>query len=117
VSTEGPTKVVDGYFAAPFDETYKDYKEAVERSGYQITFDEKEEHDSEINYKGQSRSGQIALRDDCRESGITRIHITSRPAYRTACERPRPARGSGSDRGAAGWWEGGRWAYDRPASS
>ena len=45
-----------------------------------MLFTEKEEHDAEISYQGDGRSGQIALRDDCSESATTRVHITSRPA-------------------------------------
>jgi hypothetical protein len=79
VHRDGPTRVIDGYWASGLDEAYREYKEAVERAEYDILFTEKEEHDAEISYKGEGRSGQIALRDDCSESDTTRVHITSRP--------------------------------------
>ena len=79
VREDGPTLVVDGYWTAGIDEAYNEYKDQVEQAGYDILFNEKEEHDAEISYKGSGRTGQIALRDDCMESDTTRVHITSRP--------------------------------------
>jgi hypothetical protein len=76
---DGPSTVVDGYWTAGVDEAYSEYKDQVEQAGYTILFDEKEEHDAEISYKGSGRTGQIALRDDCTESDTTRVHITNRP--------------------------------------
>jgi hypothetical protein len=79
VRKDGPTNVVDGYWTAGIDEAYREFKDQVEQAGYTVLFDEKEEHDAEISYKGSDRTGQIALRDDCSEGDTTRIHITSRP--------------------------------------
>ena len=79
VRQDGPTEVVEGYWAAGIDEAYKEYKDQFEASGLTILFDEKEEHDAEISWKGDGRTGQIALRDDCTESDTTRVHITNRP--------------------------------------
>ena len=80
VRKDGPTNVVDGYWASGIDEAYKEFKDQVEQAGYTVLFDEKEEHDAEISYNGSGRTGQIALRDDCSESDTTRVHITNRPA-------------------------------------
>jgi hypothetical protein len=80
VRKDGPTNVVDGYWTAGIDEAYKEFKDQVEQAGYTVLFDEKEEHDAEISYKGSGRTGQIALRDDCAEADTTRVHITNRPA-------------------------------------
>ena len=77
---DGPTRVIEGYWASGLDEAYNEYKDQVDGAGYTVLFTEKEEHDAEISYKGEGRSGQIALRDDCSESDTTRVHITSRPA-------------------------------------
>jgi hypothetical protein len=80
IRKDGPTNVVDGYWTAGIDEAYEEFKDQVEQAGYTILFNEKEEHDAEISYKGSGRTGQIALRDDCSESDTTRVHITNRPA-------------------------------------
>jgi len=76
---DGPTVLVDGYWTADLDKAYKDYKDQVEKAGYTITHDEKDEHDAEINYTGSGKAGQIALKDNCTESDTTRVHITNRP--------------------------------------
>jgi hypothetical protein len=80
VRKDGPTNVVDGYWTAGIDEAYEEFKDQVEQAGYTVLFDEKEEHDAEISYKGSGRTGQIALRDNCTEGDTTRVHITNRPA-------------------------------------
>jgi hypothetical protein len=80
VRKDGPTVVVDGYWASGLDEAYPEFKDQVEQAGYKILFTEKEDHDAEISYKAGARSGQIALRDDCSESNTVRVHITNRPA-------------------------------------
>ncbi|MEA2144931.1 MAG: hypothetical protein QOG59_518 [Solirubrobacteraceae bacterium] len=80
VRKDGPTIVVEGYWNAPLDEIYNEYKDAVTRAGYKILFTENEHRDAEISYKGSARTGQIALRDDCTESGAISVHITNRPA-------------------------------------
>ena len=80
VHKDGPTNIADGYWASGLDEAYEEYKDAVENAdGYEILFSEKEEDDAEISYKGEGRSGQIALRGDCSEADTTRLHITNRP--------------------------------------
>jgi hypothetical protein len=76
---DGPTRVIDGYWASGLDEAYKESKDQITEAKYDVLFDEKEDHDAEISYKGDGRTGQIALRDDCSEDDTTRVHITSRP--------------------------------------
>ncbi len=48
---DGPTNVVDGYWASGIDEAYPEFKAQVEQAGYEVLFTEKEEHDAEISYK------------------------------------------------------------------
>jgi hypothetical protein len=80
VRKDGPTVVAEGYWNAPLDEIYKEYTDQVTQAGYKILFTENEHRDAEISYKGSAHTGQIALRDDCTESGAIRVHITNRPA-------------------------------------
>jgi hypothetical protein len=77
---DGPSVVVDGYWTAGIDEAYPEFKDQVEQAGYKLLFTEKEEDDAEISYSGSGRTGQIALRGDCKEADTTRVHITNRPA-------------------------------------
>ena len=81
--TSGPSEVADGYFEGDLQGAYDAWKAAFEgAAGYTITFDEIEEFDSEVAYRGgaESRSGIVALRDVCNEDGRISVHITSRPA-------------------------------------
>ena len=80
VTKLGPTQVVDGYWTADLDEAYREFKDQVEAANYKIIFTENEHNDAEISYRGSGRTGQIAFRADCSEDGLTRVHITNRPA-------------------------------------
>lgn len=78
-STQGPTEVVEGYFDGDVAAAHDDFKAAIESVGFVVLFDELEEHDSEVSWRGQGRSGQVALREECGDSGRTFVHITNRP--------------------------------------
>lgn len=78
-SRQGPTNVVEGYFAGDVKSAHDDFKRELEGSDFTILFDELEEDDSEISWKGQGRSGQVALRNECGSSDKTFVHVTNRP--------------------------------------
>jgi hypothetical protein len=78
--TAGPTQIVDGYYEGDLQDAYDDYKSGFESAGYDVLFDEIEEHDSEVSYRGGMRTGQVALRENCEQEGRISVHITSRPA-------------------------------------
>ena len=78
-STEGPTNLVEGYWKGDLKEAHDEYKKELQAAGYKILFDELEDHDSEVSWSGEGRSGQVALRDDCGGDKIY-VHITNRPA-------------------------------------
>ena len=78
--TRGPTTVVEGHFNGGLQDAYDEWKKELEASGYQILFDEIEEHDSEVSWEGEGRSGQVALREECGKSDEIYMHITNRPA-------------------------------------
>ncbi len=79
-SQQGPTTVVEGYFAGDVKAAHDDFKRELEAAGFTILFDELEENDSEVSWKGQGRSGQVALRDECGSTDKIFVHITNRPA-------------------------------------
>ncbi|HEY7018063.1 MAG TPA: hypothetical protein VH297_06305 [Gaiellaceae bacterium] len=79
-STEGPTNVVEGYWKGSLKDAHDEYKRELEGAGYAIVFDELEDHDSEVSWKGEGRTGQVALREDCADSDKIYVHITNRPA-------------------------------------
>jgi hypothetical protein len=79
-ATQGPTEVVEGYWKGSVKDAHDEYKKELEAAGYDIVFDELEDHDSEVSWKGEGRSGQVALREDCGDSDKIYVHITNRPA-------------------------------------
>jgi hypothetical protein len=79
-STQGPTEVVEGYFEGSVKEAHDEYLKELKAASFQILFEELEEHDSEVSWKGEGRSGQVALREDCGSSDKIYVHITNRPA-------------------------------------
>jgi hypothetical protein len=81
-SKQGPTDVVEGYFHGDVTAAHDDFKRELKSSGFTVLFDELEADrgDSEVSWKGQGRSGQVALREECGEKGKTYVHITNRPA-------------------------------------
>jgi hypothetical protein len=80
-STVGPTEVVEGYFNGDVEEAHDEFQKELQAAGYDILFDEVEApDDSEISWKGEGRSGQVAMRNECGDSDKTFIHITNRPA-------------------------------------
>jgi hypothetical protein len=78
-STQGPTEVVEGYFDGDVAAAHDEFKAAIERVGFVVLFDELEENDAEVSWRGQGRSGQVALREECGDSDRTFVHITNRP--------------------------------------
>ena len=79
-STQGPTEVVEGYYEGDVEGAHDEVKAALEQAGFTILFDELEKDDSEVSWKGQGRSGQVALRMECGSEDRTFVHITNRPA-------------------------------------
>ena len=76
---EGPTRVVIGFWESGLDEAYREWKDEVEQAGFNVTFDELEDKDSEVAYEGSGRTGIIQLKDRCEEDEVTYVRITSRP--------------------------------------
>jgi hypothetical protein len=79
-SLVGPTNVVEGYFNGDVEEAHGEFQKELEGAGFKILFDELEEHDSEISWQGEGRTGQVALREECGDSDKTYVHITNRAA-------------------------------------
>lgn len=78
-SKQGPTDVVEGYWKGDLKEAHDEYVKEFNAAGYKVLFEELEDHDSEVSWQGEGRSGQVALRDDC-GGGKIYVHITNRPA-------------------------------------
>ena len=78
-ATQGPTEVIEGYFEGDVAAAHDEVKSAIERAGFIVLFDELEEHDSEVSWRGQRRTGQVGLREECGDADRTYIRITNRP--------------------------------------
>ena len=61
--TSGPSEVADGYYEGDLQGAYDAWKSAFEgAAGYMITFDEIEEFDSEVAYRGGAEVGPASSR-------------------------------------------------------
>jgi hypothetical protein len=78
-STQGPSEVVEGYWTGDLKEAHDEYVKEFEAAGYKVLFEELEDHDSEVSWQGEGRTGQVALREECDGDQIY-VHITNRPA-------------------------------------
>ena len=77
--TQGPTDIVEGYYDGELEDAYNEVKGSLEDAGYTILFDELEEDDSEVSWKGRGRSGQVGLRMECGEEDRVYVRISNRP--------------------------------------
>ena len=77
--TQGPTEVIEGYFDGDIEAAHDDFKRELEAAGFTILFDELEEHDSEVSWRSEGRSGQVALREECGDDDKIYVKVTNRP--------------------------------------
>ena len=77
---EGPTTVVNAYYAGDLDAAFNAYKDAFRPAGYDVPFNEKEDKDAEVSYeKSGGTTGLVALKAEC-DNGHISVRITSRSA-------------------------------------
>ena len=73
----GPSTIVDGFWEGDIEAAFDGYKEAFDGAGYDVTKDEQEEFDAEVNFAGGETDGQVKLIQEC--DGRTSVSITIRP--------------------------------------
>jgi hypothetical protein len=73
----GPARIVRGYWQGDIDAAYEGYKDAFDESSFEITKEEKESVDAEVNFAGGGVSGQVKLLQTCRDR--TDVSVTVRP--------------------------------------
>jgi len=73
----GPSTIVSGYREGELSEAFDDYKSSFSSAGYDVTKDEKEEDDAEVNFAGGSSTGQVKMVQSCKDR--TSLSITVRP--------------------------------------
>jgi hypothetical protein len=77
VTKTGPSTIVKGYRAGELAEAVDDYQVGVGSAGYDVTKDEKEKDDAEVNFAGGSSTGQVKMIQSCKDR--TSLAITIRP--------------------------------------
>jgi hypothetical protein len=73
----GPSAIVEGFRDGELEDAFDAYKDAFGDAGYDVTKDEKEEDDAEVNFAGGGTTGQVRLEQRCEDR--TSIEITIRP--------------------------------------
>lgn len=73
----GPSHIVEGFRDGALEDAFEAYKDAFEQAGYEVTKDEREEDDAEVNFAGGSSTGQVRLEQRCEDR--TSIDVTARP--------------------------------------
>lgn len=76
----GPSTILEGYWAGvSLEDAFDGYKRAFGSAGYQVTDEEIEATDAEVNFAGGGTTGQVRLNSrTC--AGTLTIGITIRPA-------------------------------------
>lgn len=74
----GPSTILEGYWeGARLEEAFEGYKRAFTDAGYQVTDEEREARDAEVNFAGGGTTGQVRLNLRC--AGRLEVGITIRP--------------------------------------
>lgn len=73
----GPSHIVEGYRDGQLEDAFDAYKDAFGTAGYDVTKDEREEDDAEVNFEGGASTGQVKLLQSCEDR--TSVAITVRP--------------------------------------
>jgi hypothetical protein len=79
VKKDGPTTVASGYLNEAIGPAHQAYSTAVKNAaGYSVTHEEQDVADSEVNFQGNGKSGQVKMVQTCKSR--TTVTITIRPA-------------------------------------
>jgi hypothetical protein len=79
VKQDGPTTIASGYLNLTIGPAHQAYSQAIKgASGYSVTKEEQDEADSEVNFEGNGRSGQVKMVQECKTR--TTVTVTIRPA-------------------------------------
>jgi hypothetical protein len=79
IKKQGPTTVVSGYLPQTIGPAHQTYSQALKgAAGYSVTHEEQDAADSEVNFQGNGKSGQVKMLQVCKAR--TNVTITIRPA-------------------------------------
>ena len=72
----GPSTIVQGYHDALLGDAFESYRAAFEAAGYDVTQEEREQLDAEVNFEGGGTDGQVRMAACTERTDLT---ITIRP--------------------------------------
>jgi hypothetical protein len=76
--TAGPSTILEGHWSdVTLEDAFAGWKDAFVEAGYQVTDEEREARDAEVNFAGGSSTGQVRLRVECADR--IEVGITIRP--------------------------------------
>ncbi len=76
---DGPTTIATGYLGQTIGPAHQAYDAALKgASGWTITHEEQDVADSEVNFAGHGKSGQVKMVQSCKTR--TTVTVTIRPA-------------------------------------
>jgi hypothetical protein len=79
VKQDGPSTVASGYLNLTIGPAHQAYSAAIKgASGYSVTKEEQDAADSEVNFEGNGKSGQVKMVQTCKTR--TSVTVTIRPA-------------------------------------
>jgi hypothetical protein len=79
VKQDGPSTMASGYLNLTIGPAHQAYSSAIKNAaGYSVTKEEQDAADSEVNFEGNGKSGQVKLIQSCKTR--TNVTITIRPA-------------------------------------
>jgi hypothetical protein len=79
VKKDGPSTVASGYLNLTIGPAHEAYSKAIRGAGgYSVTKEEQDAADSEVNFEGNGKSGQVKMIQTCKTR--TDVTITIRPA-------------------------------------
>lgn len=79
IQKKGPTTVVSGYLNDTIGPAHQAYSKAIKNAaGYSVTHEEQDAADSEVNFEGNGKSGQVKMVQECKSR--TTVTVTIRPA-------------------------------------
>jgi hypothetical protein len=75
---DGPTTIVDAFRTGDLSSLYDAYRGALATNGWNVTKNEHDAADAEVNFAGSSTTGQVKLKQECKTR--TSVTLTIRPA-------------------------------------
>lgn len=77
-SKAGPSAIVEGFRAGKLGDLYDAYRDQLSKNGWDVTKDEHDAADAEVNFASSANTGQVKLLQECKTR--VKVTLTIRPA-------------------------------------